>query len=142
LAIIAVAILIGPLAGGIVVLLGLLITVPVHKGTVLAGILAFGPEFGDFFLASYLFGVMPALCFGVLFCISAFRFGWNSLWAAIVVSLAASTTSPLALGQLWWWKGGRIDAKEVMFFVEMVLLPAVVAAIVCWALTQPLHRQP
>jgi hypothetical protein len=137
LAIVMTAATIGPPVGGAVVLLLTLATIDVRDGTVFAEILKFGPRFGEYIIQSYVIGLLPAFCFGILLCVSAFLFRWNSFRTAILISLLASMASPLMISEIAW-NGLRIDLSRQL--VMFVVVPAVVAAAVCWCLTRPLHR--
>jgi hypothetical protein len=141
LAIIATATVIGPPVGSIVVLLLMRVTIGVvREGTVLAEILQFESAFKEFILMGYFVGLLPALCFGVLFSISAFAFGRNSLLAAIAVSLLASLASPVMMGHIYKYGVPIAWAAELKPALLFGVAPAVVAAIVCWCITRRFHR--
>jgi hypothetical protein len=142
LAIIATAAVIGPPVGSIVVLLLTVVAIGVREGSVFAEILTFGSAFREYIFMSYLVGLLPALCFGALFSISAVALGRNSLLAATAASLLASLASPVMIGHI---ARNGLRIASVREFAATVLLfaiaPSLVAAIVCWCITRPLHRR-
>ncbi len=141
LGIVATAILLGPPIGGIVVV------APIIAGLWYGGGLAATPRlatggvvafFLPFVVGSYLLGLLPALSFGILLCISAFWFRRNSVWAAGIIALAVAIAFPFLI----WSTTQRPSLAETLETSLITIPAAFIAGVACWLLTKPLHRFP
>ena len=140
LGIVATTVLLGPAIGGIVVV------APIIASLWYSGGLAATPRFAAegivaFFLPfvawSYLLGLLPALSFGILLCISAFWFRRNSVWAAGIIVLLAVAIALLIMSTTQ--RPSLAQALET----SLIMIPAAfIAGVACWLLTNPLHRFP
>ena len=91
--------------------------------------------------------ILPSLCIGVGFAISAFCFGWARLpaaWAVAglgvigFVALGAATTpsenSPLIVIPVG-------EVRQAMYLCLFLMVPAVVASTLAWLASRPFHRR-
>lgn len=90
--------------------------------------------------------IFPSFCVGVVFSISAFCFGWATLWAAWIAAVIAVTCFVMLGAMMTPSENSPLILVPVGEFQQAATLvlfltgPAVVACSLAWLASRPLHR--